>query len=167
MPARTFDPAARQQRQLKQLVEHTQKLYRQSEQVRAEFFWSKIKPASTQEWANAVAPFKKAFWEDVIGRFPPPNLPVNPRTRKLHDRPKWVGYEVVLDVFPDVFAWGYLLVPKDLKPGERRPVVVCQHGLEGLPESVINEDPTSRKFSSLQSLRSSSGRAGLRRVRPA
>jgi hypothetical protein len=29
-------------------------------------------------------------------------------------------------------------VPKDLKPGERRPVVVCQHGLEGRPQDVVN-----------------------------
>jgi hypothetical protein len=60
--------------------------------------------------------------------------------------PKWIGYEVVLDVFPDVFAWGYLLVPNDLKPGERRPVVVCQHGLEGVPADVINENPATQAF---------------------
>ena len=56
--------------------------------------------------------------------------PADPR------RPKWTGYEVVLDVWPEVFAWGILLVPKDLKPGERRPVVVCQHGRNGLPKDV-------------------------------
>jgi cephalosporin-C deacetylase-like acetyl esterase len=52
----------------------------------------------------------------------------------------------MLDVFPDVFAWGYLLVPKDLKPGEKRPVVVTQHGLEGTPDSVVTEDASSRAF---------------------
>ena len=52
-----------------------------------------------------------------------------------------MGYEVRLDVMPDVFAWGWLLIPRDLKPGERRPVVVCQHGLEGLPEDTVNETP--------------------------
>ena len=46
----------------------------------------------------------------------------------------------MLDVWDDVFAWGVLLVPKDLKPGERRPVVVCQHGLEGLPADTIEGD---------------------------
>ena len=50
----------------------------------------------------------------------------------------YTGYEVVLDVFPDVFAYGILLVPKDIKPGERRPVVVCQHGLEGRPTDVAD-----------------------------
>ena len=62
------------------------------------------------------------------------------------ERPKWIAYEVVLDVFPDVFAWGWLLVPREIKEGERRPVVVCQHGLEGLPEDVVNEDPKSRAY---------------------
>ena len=33
-----------------------------------------------------------------------------------------------------MFAYGILLVPKDMKPGEKRPVVVCQHGLEGRPQ---------------------------------
>ncbi len=33
-----------------------------------------------------------------------------------------------------------LLVPKGLKPGERRPVVVCQHGRGGLPKDTIEGD---------------------------
>jgi hypothetical protein len=53
---------------------------------------------------------------------------------------------VVLDVCPDVFAWGILLLPNDLKPGERRPVVVCQHGLEGLPADGITEDRESEGY---------------------
>ena len=44
----------------------------------------------------------------------------------------------MLDVWPEVFAYGVLLLPKDLKPGERRPVVVCQHGLEGRPSDVAD-----------------------------
>ena len=51
----------------------------------------------------------------------------------------------MLDVFPDVIAYGILLLPKDLKPGEKRPVVVCQHGLEGRPHG---RDPgqTTRRY---------------------
>jgi hypothetical protein len=59
----------------------------------------------------------------------------------------WTGHEVVLDVFPDVMAYGVLLLPKDLKPGERRPVVVCQHGLEGRPTDVfLNDNPAYHDF---------------------
>jgi hypothetical protein len=43
-------------------------------------------------------------------------------------------------VYPDVFAWGVLLVPKDIKEGERRPVVVCQHGRNGVPKDAIEGD---------------------------
>jgi cephalosporin-C deacetylase-like acetyl esterase len=49
-----------------------------------------------------------------------------------------------------VFAWGYLLVPKDLKPGERRPVVVCQHGLEGVPADTVTTDPKSPGYGPYQ-----------------
>jgi len=142
----TFDPAPRQKRQLKELESHTQGLLQESERVRTAFFWNKLNTVSTQGWKAAVAPSKKTFWEDVIGRFPPSDLPLNPRTRKFVEKPKWIGYEVVLDVLPDVYAWGYLLLPRDLQPGERRPVVVCQHGLEGLPVSVIDEDPGNPSF---------------------
>ena len=55
----------------------------------------------------------------------------------MYDEPKWTGYEVVMDVFPDVIAYGVLLLPKDIRPGEKRPVVVCQHGLEGRPQDTI------------------------------
>ena len=64
----------------------------------------------------------------------------SPRTRKIYDREKWTGYDVVLDVLPELFAWGVLLLPKDMKPGERRPVVVCQHGRRGVPQDVIEGD---------------------------
>jgi cephalosporin-C deacetylase-like acetyl esterase len=55
----------------------------------------------------------------------------------------------MLDVWPDVFAYGILLVPKNIQPGERRPVVVCQHGLEGRPQDVANpkiDSPYYHKF---------------------
>ena len=40
-----------------------------------------------------------------------------------------------------LFAYGILTVPKDLElsGGERRPVVVCQHGLEGRPQDTVGE----------------------------
>ncbi len=141
-----FDLDPRQQRQIKELEEHTQRLFRWSEHERADFFWNKVKANSPEEWERACAPFKDVFRDDVMGRFASPTLPANPRSRRFDDRPQWIGHEVVLDVFPEVFAWGYLLVPKDLKPGERRPVVVCQHGLEGVPADVISEDTNSSGY---------------------
>jgi hypothetical protein len=136
-----FDVAERQRRQVQQLENHTQRLLRASERARADFFWNKIKAASPPDWEAGVKESRIYFHEEVIGRFSNPVLPANPRSRKLRETPKWTAHEIMLDVFPDVFAWGYMLVPKDLKPGERRPVVVCQHGLEGVPEDTVSEDP--------------------------
>ena len=41
---------------------------------------------------------------------------------------------------------GVLLVPKDLKPGEKRPVVVCQHGLEGRPSDISDPAVNSQYY---------------------
>jgi hypothetical protein len=142
---RHFSPAARQRRQVEQFVEHTQELLRRSgEQRRA--FWSKAKTTSPEEWHRSCAPYRAHLRDEIVGRFPDKRLPLAARTRRVIDRPKWAAYEVVLDVWPEVFGWGLLLVPKGLAPGERRPVVVCQHGLEGLPFDVINEDGKSPAF---------------------
>jgi dienelactone hydrolase len=133
-----FDGNQRQKRQFDQLVALVQKVMRDSEQRRQETFWSRLDTSSVEKYQASTEPFRKQLWEEVIGKLPAPTEPMNARTRLAYDEPKWKGYEVTLDLYPDVFAYGILLVPKDLKPGERRAVVVCQHGLEGRPQDVVN-----------------------------
>jgi dienelactone hydrolase len=135
---RDFDPAPRQRRQFEQLVAYTQRLMRDSEARRHESFWAKLDTSSPEKYRASTRPLRDSFWEEIIGKLPAPEMPANPRSRLAHDQPRWRGYEVLLDVYPDVFAYGVLLVPKDLKPGEKRPVVVCQHGLEGRPDDVVD-----------------------------
>ena len=132
-----IDTAARQKRQFRQLVEFTQHLMRESEYTRKEF-WKKADASSIDAWQQSTKPYREYFYNEVIGRFDQPLLPANARSRQIYDEPKYIGYEVMLDVFPDVYAYGILLVPKDIKPGEKRPVVVCQHGLEGRPTDVAD-----------------------------
>jgi hypothetical protein len=134
---RNFDPSVRLHRQFDQLVAHTQALIRGSEQKRAAF-WSKANSTPVQEWKKTTQPLRGYIWNEVIGRLPDPGIPANARTRLIFDEPKFRGYEVMLDVWPGIFAYGILLVPKDIKTGERRPVVVCQHGLEGRPRDVAD-----------------------------
>jgi dienelactone hydrolase len=134
-----YDLKARLHRQFNQMVDFTQALIRKSPDCRKEF-WKKADTSSVQGWRNTTMFYRDYIWEEVIGRISSPKLPINARTRLVLDEPNFKGYEVMLDVWPEVFASGILLIPKDIKPGERRPVVVCQHGLEGRPTDV--SDPT-------------------------
>jgi dienelactone hydrolase len=149
---KAFDPMARQLRQMRELEAHVQSLVRVSDHTRDAFFLHKLLPEFRAEpWTYAQFPakqadafvtgakeFRKTFWEEIIGKIADSLPPPNPRTRKIYDEPTWTGYEVVLDVGGEGFAWGVLLLPKDLKPGEKRPVVVCQHGRNGVPADVIS-----------------------------
>jgi dienelactone hydrolase len=146
-----FDPKEREHRQFDQLVAFAQKILRDSERSREQSFWSKLDTSSLEKYEASTKPFRKQMDEDVIGKLPDPTVPMNPRTRLLYDEPKYRAYEVVLDIYPDVFAYGILALPKDLKPGEKRPVVVCQHGLEGRPTDVINPKENSKYYHSFGS----------------
>ncbi len=145
---KNFDPAPRQKRQFDQLVAFTQKLMRDSERYREQHFWAKLDTSSLEKYQKSCEPFRKQLWEEVLGKLPVPTLPMNPQTRPLYDEPKWKGYEVTLDLYPHVFAYGILLLPKDLKAGEKRPVVVCQHGLEGRPTDVCNPKERTKYYNS-------------------
>lgn len=138
---------ARRERQRREMEQHTQWLLSESLHVRHEFFpytdTGRRQSLTEEEYRDATAEYRRIFYDEVIGRFDLELEPPHPRSRKAYDRPKWTGYEVVLDVFPDVFAYGVLLVPKDIGPDERRPVVVCQHGLEGRPQDTITGDHRS------------------------
>jgi cephalosporin-C deacetylase-like acetyl esterase len=127
----------RARRQFDQLVAHTQSIVRHSNRTRAAF-WSRADPSSPAKWQASTKPMRDHIWNEVIGRLPDPSAPADPRSRLIYDEPKYRGYEVMLDVWPGVFAYGILLVPKDIRPGEKRPVVVCQHGLEGRPRDLAD-----------------------------
>ena len=149
---KSFDPTGRHARQMQEIDQHNQLLLRESSFVRRDYLnmsWTrydkkdgsnKLDTSSVENYEKSIERFRRAFREDVIGRFDIELLKANPRTRQIGESDKWTRYDVVLDVFPDVIAYGILTLPKGMKPDERRPVVVCQHGLEGRPQSVIGEE---------------------------
>ena len=115
---------------------------RRSPDVRAAF-WHGLDTSSLEAYRESTRPYREHMWDELIGRLRPADLPPNPRLRQAYDEPRWTGHEVMLDVWPGVFAYGILLLPKDLQEGERRPVVVCQHGLEGRPQDVVGPSDES------------------------
>jgi dienelactone hydrolase len=142
--------SARQERQVREMERFTQRQFQVSSSARDEFLWNKVAPKTPDAWREAMRPYREKVWNEMIGRYPTGQVSLNPRTRFLQEWPTVTAHEVVLDVLPDVYAWGYLLLPKDLKPGEKRPVVVCQHGVQGLPWSVITEETKPHGFAAYQ-----------------
>jgi dienelactone hydrolase len=143
-----FDPQVRQRQQFDEAVAFTQNLLGPSKDKRQAAVWSKLNTSSLDSLKKSQEPLRKQFHEEIIGKLPASKTPLNPRTRLIYDTPKWKGYEVVLDLNDDVICYGILLIPTGIKPGEKRPVVVCQHGLEGRPTDVCNPKEKTKYYNS-------------------
>jgi dienelactone hydrolase len=144
-----LDVAARQRQQVRGMEDLVQGLVTTSLNRRNAFYLYQIVPgpgavpadrrkALLETFTTKSQWYRRYLWEEVLGKVEDAYLPLNPRSRKYHEDPKWTAYDVVLDVWPEVFAWGLYLVPKDIAPGEKRPVVVVQPGLECLPKDAID-----------------------------
>ena len=131
----------RQRRQFFEIQDHIQRLLRRSPKVRNALWETGRRSAAT--WNPLRDKLQDLVEQTVIGRLPSADVAFHPRTRLVLDTPDYAGYEVMIDVRPDVIAGGILLLPKDLKGNEKRPVVVCQHGLEGTPMDTISRDPNA------------------------
>ncbi len=141
----SFEPAERQRQQVEELVAFAQRLVHDAGQARKEF-WKNADLTSVANAQKTSAIYRQRLWSDLIGRLPAPSAPLSAESRVVYDRPAFTGYEVLLPVWPNVFAYGVLLVPKDLKDGERRPVVVTQHGLNGRPQDLVEaRDPRAKE----------------------
>jgi dienelactone hydrolase len=140
-----FDPAERLHRQFTQLVDFTQRAVIESESVRNKF-WEKADRSSVERWQRSVEYYRQYLWEEIFGKLPDAaeDLPV--QTRRIYEQPNWVGYEVFLPMWGEVFAYGILLIPNAIDRDERRPVVVCQHGLEEKPQDVILGDSEGEHY---------------------
>jgi dienelactone hydrolase len=148
-----FDPASRHARVFEEMENHVQRLVQRSEYVRDHAFLYKIMPElAIHRWSTephhpthpperfiaGAKPYRELFHNEAMGRFDEPFLPFNARSRLVKETDTWSAYDIVLDVYPELFAWGLLVLPKDLQPGERRPVVVCQHGRDGIPRNLLD-----------------------------
>ncbi|MBI1374679.1 MAG: hypothetical protein GC159_18325 [Phycisphaera sp.] len=140
--AKPLDIAARHARQFHEIDRHNQALLRESINVRNAYIKPLVDSAKqgVGAYEKTAAVYREKFYNEVIGRFDIERKPFNARSRKVAESDKWTRYEVMLDVWDDVFTYGLLIVPKGMKAGERRPVVVCQHGLEGRPIDCVEGD---------------------------
>ena len=154
-----FSGDSRQQEQLSQMVEFTQHLLRKSHRVREKRF-GRLDFSSVESFIRSANHERELVHEELFGKLPKPTAEPNPRSRLVLEDERMRGYEVMLDVYEHVIAAGVLLLPRDLKVGEKRPVVVCQHGLEGVPMDTIS-GPESRGYRAYKSFAAELCRRGF------
>lgn len=151
-----FDPEERQKRQYIDIENYLQRKIEISDITRADFFLKQAEPKIDQirwstlqyrpyfdptEFVENSKKYRKYLNEEIFGTFDTGFSIENVHSRLVYETAKYVGYEVILELVADEFyAGGILLLPKDIKGGEKRPVVVCQHGRGGLPQQLVEGD---------------------------
>jgi len=131
-------PADRMNRIVTAMDSHTEHLLDRSVHTRRNF-WKKLDTSSPDKIAQTVEWYRNYFSKNTVGEFEDAPLPPNPRVKQVNESETYKIYQVELDVFDDLKAYGLLLVPKNIKDGERRPAVLCQHGLERFLGSHVRE----------------------------
>jgi len=126
----------RMERQFRQLVRYTQSVVRASEKERKKY-WANADLSSEARWSATRAYYDEQFSAELLGKLPVTAGPLRVETRKIYDTQLFEGWEVYQPVLDEVFSYGVLLVPRGLKAGERRPLVIAQHGLEGRPQEIV------------------------------
>lgn len=144
VPLPAGDAAGRARRQFQESVEYTQRVVRLSQDTR-DLLWAKAdRLASPAEWEKLAPALRATLWDEVLGRLPASDAPLNLRLQRAYSGARWEGFDVTYDILPGVIGYGVLLLPKDIAAGERRPVVVAQHGLEGRPQDLFGQPRADR-----------------------
>lgn len=114
--------------------------------------WSQVDQGSVKKYEASIEGKRSAYF-DFVGRYPKPSGPVRAFSKRIpeYETESFSGYHLSVDVYPGISAYGILLLPKGLKPGEKRPVVFTQHGAEGGPQYAIgltdaSQDRSYQKF---------------------
>jgi dienelactone hydrolase len=99
--------------------------------------------SSPAAYERSIAANREAYF-DMIGRYPAPLEPLSARSVMVYDEPECKGWRLSVRVYEGVHAYGILLVPTGIRAGERRPVVMVQHGPAGKPEDSLGVVPNQR-----------------------
>ncbi|MCL2742677.1 MAG: dienelactone hydrolase family protein [Planctomycetaceae bacterium] len=126
----------RERRMVAALNKHTQELLHRSPLTR-KLFMSKLDTKTPEAFEKSKQFYREYFENEILGKIDKEFLPLNVRSRQAYESDEMVGYEVVMDVYPGMFAYGLLFMPKNMKADEKYPMVVVQHGLDGRVEDQI------------------------------
>ncbi len=107
---------------------------------------------SLAAYEASVAP-QRARWRELLGSWPgeAQALPLATERHFVLARPTHTVYRVTFAVFPGVRAHALLLLPHS--GGERRPAVICQHGMNGAPHAIaglLEQEDAYHRSSTIQ-----------------
>jgi len=109
-------------------------------------FLADLDLSSPAAFDRSAATYRTYYLERVMGCIDSARTTaLNPRTRVIEKAAAYTCYEVVLDVLPDFILYGFLLVPNNIQAGERRPLIVAQHGRGGTPRTLMSLQNGGRK----------------------
>lgn len=138
------DAEAREKRLMQGMNAFSQQLLAVSPAARRAFM-SKLDFSSLEAYDRSAEGYRDYYREEIMGRIHAPKLPPRPRSRLIEETGTYLCYEVSLEVLQDFALVGYLLLPKDVPPGEKRPVVVAQHGRGGTPRTLMSPESGGAK----------------------
>ena len=92
-------------------------------------------PAKKEDWAEWRRKFRRAVVKE-LGR-KPETVPLNAEVLERTDRGDYIREKVVYDTEPFASVPAWVLVPKGIKKGERRPALLCAHGHGGGKDDLV------------------------------
>lgn len=143
-PAHLPDAEAREMRLIHGMDSFSQALLVVSPNTRRAFL-SKLDFSSAEAYDKSAEGYRAYYRDEIMGRIGRAPLPLRPKSKRIFETDRYVCYAVVMDVLPDFILYGDLLLPKDIRPGERCPAVVAQHGRGGSPLTLMAPEQGGRK----------------------
>lgn len=143
--ARESLPEERHRLVFREMLAVTQRWMRESPAER-ERLWAGVRRSDPEQWARETVRLRDQFHSKVIGSLPELAGIGTVRSHALFETAAVRAFRVRIPVIEEIFADGILLLPRSIKPGERRPVVVCQHGLEGRPDDLAHPDTNNPSY---------------------
>jgi cephalosporin-C deacetylase-like acetyl esterase len=138
-----YSSTAQMQTRFHELQDWLQQRARDSYTRRQAFFWSRLATNSIAAFRQSTAPFRSNVLDDVLGLFPAPDVPLQAWAGLYKTTSFCATYHVLVSLYSNVTSYGLLNVPNDIMASERRPCVICQHGLEGVPQDVADPANTN------------------------
>ena len=126
--------------QMRESFYETQNLYQQlcsnSCAVRQTFLWDNIDTSTVENYQISIEPFRSNLICEMYGNVPEADVPLQAWSCVRKSNENFVTYHVLMTLYTNVKCYGLLNVPYNIAEGEKRPCIVCQHGLEGSPKII-------------------------------